>query len=647
MWNPWEINASDPSYPKAPGSDHSHWKIGDLSGRHGVLKGHQEFKTTLTDYNLPLYGVNSIIGRSIVLLKTSGLPWACSTIQLEDEVITAIASFRKGVIGRVMFRQSLADPDNDLSVLVELSLASGITTNGHNWHVHEFPLQTVTESCVKAGGHFNPHKVPTVGNYSQDCGSSNPFLCEAGDYAGRHKAISFLAQAPVRYFFTDTSSSLTGPFSIIGKSLVVHGPEGSPIRLACANILLQRPAIGRTSIWFGPGDAQGQLSASQISDLDITSINIQFSGLSGRAGGFHIHELPVIAGSTNPCLNAFIKGHFNPFMVNISASPTEGQGTDDEYEVGDISGRHGSLMARDQISKQYRDTNFPLSGMNSIIMRSLVIHYSNGSRMQCCTVLPQPMPEGDRIDTRAIFTGNISGSVTMTQIVYPDGSASDTTILMELTATSGISSQDISLHWFIEEREGEPYNPYGIPNQAGPVSLCSPLNPLHCRVGDLTTKHGAITEWGKRLVTDPNMPLSGDFTVIGRVMAVQTDSVGRSEARIRPSVPVSSFLFPREIPFNKSAFRRGVSVALRVPFWKVTVFPESEDNGTSCLRMNFFVIGFNDSSALTSLQAQESLASFFRSPTCRPESVPSGIAGLGVLVFLPPLLPVFCLWMLS
>ncbi|MEE6524975.1 hypothetical protein FKM82_024731 [Ascaphus truei] len=380
LWNPLGVNRSSSNYPARFGSTHDQWELGSLSGRHGSLDGHQELQTTLTDWNLPLYGTSSIIGRSVVLFKRDNSPWVCSTIHQKGEVVTVLASFHKGLLGRVMFRQPLEDPNDDLSILVELSPISGITTRGHNWHVHELPLQTHAENCASTRGHFNPHSVPTGGNYSQECKASNPLLCEAGDYAGRHIPIILTSPTLARYLFTDTSSSLSGADSIVGKSLVIHGAESAMSRIACANLILLTPKQGKTSSWLGSGDALGELKASQTSDLDPTSIRITFQGLKGRAGGFHIHQLPVSWGSVDPCSDARIKGHFNPFGVKMSASPAVRNGTDDQYEVGDISGRRGSLVGRDQMTIQFTDLNFPLSGMHSTLGRSLVIHYTNGSR---------------------------------------------------------------------------------------------------------------------------------------------------------------------------------------------------------------------------------------------------------------------------
>lgn len=374
LWNPLSVGtAKDRSY-------HSSWPIGDLSGRHGTLQGYEKFNAVLTDWNLPLYGNNSVIGRSVLISKSNGEPWACGIINLEGGVVKALASFRKGVIGRIMFQQALSDAYNDLTVYIELSHVSDIISKSHNWHVHERPLSTESEGCAGAGGHFNPYNVPTGSNYSQECKPTNPLRCEAGDYAGKHAPITLFAPSPARYLFTDSFTSLTGPLSIIGRPVVVHGPEGASPRLACANILLQPISEGRTSLWFGSGNATGELAASQVSEFTPTVIDISFHGLKGLAGGFHIHQLPVTGRSDSPCSETQIRGHFNPFHVNMSGSPAAGNGTDDEYEVGDISGRHGSLLTLDNKTGQVKDTNLPLTGPHSVLGRSLVIHYANGSR---------------------------------------------------------------------------------------------------------------------------------------------------------------------------------------------------------------------------------------------------------------------------
>ncbi|XP_056392755.1 uncharacterized protein LOC130285418, partial [Hyla sarda] len=409
LWDPLNVRHES----TAGWTGHSSWPLGDLSGRHGTIQGGKTFLVELMDWNLPLFGNNSIVWRSVVIYNTSGEPWVCGTIRPAGATIRAHTVFRRGVMGRVMFLQASGDPYGEVSIYVELTHGTQNISLGHNWHIHNFPLLTESESCAGAGGHFNPYNVPVNKNYSEGCQSVRPLWCEAGDYASKHRPLSFLMAGPARHLFIDESTTLNGPNSIIGHSMVIHGAGGASTRVACANILLQHSSEARTAAWFGAGGAHGELWASQASDLDPTLVHFSFYGLRGLGGGFHIHLLPVGGASEDPCSNSRIKGHFNPFRVEASTSPAAGNGTDDEYEVGDISGRRGSLHDKEHVTKQYTDTNLPLSGTHSILGRSLVIHYDNGSRMQCASVLQELSSGGEWVHATAEFSGNISGRISL------------------------------------------------------------------------------------------------------------------------------------------------------------------------------------------------------------------------------------------
>uniref|UniRef100_A0A3B3ZFU0 Superoxide dismutase copper/zinc binding domain-containing protein n=1 Tax=Periophthalmus magnuspinnatus TaxID=409849 RepID=A0A3B3ZFU0_9GOBI len=63
---------SNPNYPQGPGSTHDRYEIGDLGTKHMSLAGLTEFEGVFEDYNLPLYGQNSIVGRSVVIHELNG-----------------------------------------------------------------------------------------------------------------------------------------------------------------------------------------------------------------------------------------------------------------------------------------------------------------------------------------------------------------------------------------------------------------------------------------------------------------------------------------------------------------------------------------------------------------------------------------------
>lgn len=75
-----------------------------------------------------------------------------------------------------------------------------------------------------------------------------------------------------------------------------------------------------------------------------------------------------------PCEGTSLYGHWNPLNVNPNNAPPPGTGTSDQYEMGDLSGKFGTLDGRRKYSIAYNDTFLPLFGPRSIIGRSIVVH---------------------------------------------------------------------------------------------------------------------------------------------------------------------------------------------------------------------------------------------------------------------------------
>ena len=106
---------------------------------------------------------------------------------------------------------------------------------------------------------------------------------------------------------------------------------------------------------------------------------IKLSGLGGNAGMFHVHEFAV---KDNNCSST--GGHFNPLNVD------QGKHGQDHHmhEVGDLSGKHGGLEGKDEVSECFWDTNLSLFGKHSIVNRSIVIHKNpGGDRWVCADIL--------------------------------------------------------------------------------------------------------------------------------------------------------------------------------------------------------------------------------------------------------------------
>lgn len=388
-WNPFGLNTSDPTYPKLPGSTHDRYELGDLSAKHMSLAGKNEVDMVFTDFNLPLFGHNSILGRSVVIHETDGARYVCASISYPDEVIVARARFQSPVVGEIWFTQLKNNPLSDVSIFMDLSYGNPTVTptKNHNWHVHSYPISSERDddegSCSTTEGHWNPFNISTEdSSYAVYCGLSSPLSCEVGDLSRKLSTINLsprVGGVEAKNFFTDVSSWLPGS-GIIGRSVVIHQAESGQPRIACANVTMVRVPKASSSSWFGSEMSSGQVQFSQAVPQGPTTINVSLMNLNSLAGGYHIHILPIKPGSTEPCSNANILGHLNPLAWNVSMSPAPGGGTGDQYEIGDISGKFGMLNGLNQSQAVYMDPNMPLTGPYSIVGRSLVLHYHNGSR---------------------------------------------------------------------------------------------------------------------------------------------------------------------------------------------------------------------------------------------------------------------------
>ena len=93
-------------------------------------------------------------------------------------------------------------------------------------------------------------------------------------------------------------------------------------------------------------------------------------------------------------------------------------GTDDEYEIGDLSGKYGSFLNLTTYDKRHIDYNLPLFGRNSIQGRSVVIHklkiQDNNMRWVCNNIVPADRANSYVMKATANFTGpTLTGVILM------------------------------------------------------------------------------------------------------------------------------------------------------------------------------------------------------------------------------------------
>ena len=396
---------------------------GDLSGRYGSLNN-TSGTFNFSDAYLSLYGVHSVIGRSVVLNWNS--TWfACANIgfPISSPPQTILyAPFRVGFSGNVYFQSNYYG--NSTAVFADLYAINGlVNSRGHNWHIHEQPVSS-SSNCSVAMGHYNPLGVQTDGNYSLSCTPTLQTMCEVGDLSGKGGSLT-VADGEAKLLYTDTTLPLLphdgNPFYIIGRSLVIHGPNGSLSSVACTNVSELYPVYA-SALLSGSG-VIGAFRFRQATPFDVTTMTIELTGLNGMVSSYHINTLPVQGqdcGATGDI--------WNPTGVPHGVASTH---TSDQFQVGDLSGKFGNLTLN-SVNYTFIDPNISLFGKDAIIGRSIVLSF--GSSWVCGNI----QYETSIFHSIVYFNGSgFRGSITFSQPA--NDPYSPTTIIVEFSMYPNIS----------------------------------------------------------------------------------------------------------------------------------------------------------------------------------------------------------------
>uniref|UniRef100_A0A8D8WQN7 Superoxide dismutase copper/zinc binding domain-containing protein n=1 Tax=Cacopsylla melanoneura TaxID=428564 RepID=A0A8D8WQN7_9HEMI len=609
-------------------STQDNYPLGDLSNKLGT--------SNTWDVYLPLKHEWSIAHRALVLYRllndTHEEPWICTALHrfvspesdMKLPMITAQVLFRYPTAGRIIFRQEKSQPLSDTMVLVESMVhADGNIINNtfdHRWSINTNPpgkdFYNWTARCVSAGGYYDPYQVYLSNTKNESlCSPQALHWCQSGDLSSRLGRFINIAgekvqnDALARQVYFDRFIPLSGPGSVLGKSFVLYddyGPKARGDRLACSRIerIHRRKAVVHD--WFGNGELamglKGKVEFFQESEYDFVDIELDFQGLSDNSG-YHIHMTSVQESLEFPCEDSVIYGHWNPFGISKYNVPPPKQGTPDQYEVGDLSGKFGTLEGLPMLKAPYNDTTIQLFGQLSILGRSMVVEKRHARARWACSSIERGYAPVEARELRAIASfdredGFVYGYVKLTQLIHSDGTQSETVIEANLRY-AGRQNRNVT-----RDHEWAIYvNPVGVDatvkvlhtrcTAAGYIwnpyytQLAAPLNdelykkecgadhPLRCYVGDMSHRLGTVDIGDKKKVfSDPNLPLEGAVSAMGRSLVIFTPDRGHDRmacANLLPDKDIIKYVNVKKTPrFEPAEFISDVRDALAVAEWIIT-----------------------------------------------------------------------------
>lgn len=585
--------------------------VGNLSAKHGQLsvidsEYEDHYMGEFIDLSVQLFGPHTVVGRSILLHKNNGDPWVCSNLDYIDESVKlAVATFYYPVVGLISFQQLSEDSHAETGVLVEVyNPNSEKSSDGHNWMIHLKPAMADfynwSQRCESSGEIFDPLQASagiSSDLYNRQCQLSKlsePMRCRSGDTSLKS---GFKLSLPVshinrsRYYYTDLFLPITGPNSIVGKSVVIYD-EASPVqrgnRLACSTIKMVHPLKAAIKSWNSgpsiPSAVTGFVTFNQESKFKTTKVKIDLNGFNGNVENYAIHDVWTMDDREFPCSNDSLYDIYDPYdnEKSLQLPPSAHYGslaTVDRVRVGDMSRKHGTFEGLQVAQKSYQDANLPLFAPHSIIGRSMILRAAvNDFRWVCGNIeLDYDKGESREIVGLASFDeprSKIAGYVRFVQLEYKDGSLSNTYVQVDLKLRGdGIHDLETSEshNWAVFVNQvgedayitadevrciaaGFKWNPYLAQDtlETYPTS-CTQSEPLACAMGDLGMRHGLLTLGpnNRKVVSDSNLPLVGNYSVMGRSLIIADNkraSVKLACANIFPDIHLKSNVVIKRTP---------------------------------------------------------------------------------------------------
>lgn len=330
------------------------------------------------------------------------------------------------------------------------------------------------------------------------------------------------------------------------------------------------------------GGIKGEVTFTQRSKFDPTFLNFTLESAGKHAhyvsrkfaenvSAFRIHKLPPVPHKVGKADYCHSTGElFDPRSLGKSSVPPPGFGTQDQYPIGDLSGKlqsrnkdyyHHYLLpgSSSELNGLYWDTFLPLQGLYSIANRGMVIYTYNRTNVENitespwgCATINQYQRNGvyqkPMFTAQVLFRYPIVGRVLFRQpleepwrdttvifeyLIHADGSTQNNTFDHRWAIHSSAPGKDF-YDW--QDRcisTGQVFNPYKVSwGNRSFEDYCKPHLPTMCPLGALDTRVGALAIAGSKqnglqlsrlMFTDTNLPLSGRHSIIGKSLVIYDD----------------------------------------------------------------------------------------------------------------------------
>jgi Cu/Zn superoxide dismutase len=137
-------------------------------------------------------------------------------------------------------------------IIVEVTFAFpknlSTTNNVFAYHVHVNPVALGDNACASAGGHYDPFMANGTSGLVNATDAPNPLYhpapgnlstYEVGDLSGKWGILSTFDGSIAPRSFYEHYLRLSGDYSILGRSVVIHDALTN-VRIACGNITLSQ-----------------------------------------------------------------------------------------------------------------------------------------------------------------------------------------------------------------------------------------------------------------------------------------------------------------------------------------------------------------------------------------------------------------------